>query len=236
MTIPARVEPARCVRIAVPTYSGDIFEETQRSLAAGLLALKDAGIEVEEFDVLPGVCYLEHARNVLAARFLQGRASDFIFIDADVGFDGESLLKLCRQTRPLVAGIYPKKLDEPDYPVAPLRTMQDGVEGVLVDEEGLVDCWMAPTGFMRINRAVFEGLDVPHYRHGDLGLIGAYFRCDVRDETYWGEDVEFCRRVREAGGHVHAFVEMDFTHSSAAKIYRGNWGQWLRSQAQKEAA
>lgn len=230
--IPARVEPARCVRIAVPTYSGDIFAETQRSLAAGLLALKDAGIEVEEFDVLPGVCYLEHARNVLAARFLQGKATDLIFIDADVGFDGESLLRLCQQTRPLVAGIYPKKLDEPEYPVSVLHPSGE----VWMDEDGLVDCWMAPTGFMRINRAVFEGLDVPKYRHPGLDLIGAYFKCEVRDETYWGEDVEFCRLVREAGGTVHAFVEMDFTHSSPTKVYRGNWGNHLRSQTEKEAA
>lgn len=229
--IPARVRAAQRVRIAIPTYSGDIFEETQRSLAAGLLALKDAGIEVEEFDVLPGVCYLEHARNLLAARFLRGNATDLIFIDADVGFDGESLLKLCQQTRPLVAGIYPKKMDESEYPVGVLNPTGE----MWADSEGLVECWMAPTGFMRINRAVFKALDVPRYRHPGLDLIGAYFKCEVRDNTYWGEDVEFCRLVREAGGYIHAFAEMDFTHSSPTKLYRGNWGKFLLSQ-QKEAA
>ncbi|MBS0219144.1 MAG: hypothetical protein JSR91_00230 [Proteobacteria bacterium] len=228
--IPARVEPARRVRIAVPTYSGSLFEEMQRSLAAGLLRLKDAGIEVEEVDILAGCCYLDHARNVLAARFLNGTATDLIFLDADVGFEGESLLRLCRRRRPLVAGIYPKKMDEPEYPV--------GVIGgeVWADKEGLVDCWMAPTGFMRINRTVFGALEVPRYRHPGLDLIGAYFRCAVRDDTYWGEDVEFCRLVREAGGHVHAFAEMNFTHSSPTKVYRGNWGKHLLSQLSKEAA
>lgn len=226
--IPARVEPARRVRIAVPSYSGDLFEEMQRSLAAGLLCLKDAGIEVEEVDILAGCCYLDHARNVLVGRFLRGTATDLIFLDADVGFDGDSLLKLCQQTRPLVAGIYPKKIEPPEYPV--------GVIGgeVWADREGLVDCWMAPTGFMRINRAVFASLTVPHYAHPD-GMIGAYFKCEVRDETYWGEDVEFCRLVREAGAHVRAFAEMDFSHSSPTAIYRGNWGKHLLSQLREAA-
>lgn len=226
--IPARVAPARSVRIAIPTYSGDLFPEAQRSLMAGLLCLKDVGIEVEEVDILSGCCYLDHARNLLVGRFLRGKATDMIFLDADVGFDGPSLLKLCQQTRPLVAGIYPKKVDPPEYPVGVL-----GGE-VWADREGLVDCWMAPTGFMRINRAVFDGLTVPHYKHPD-GQIGAYFKCEVRDGIYWGEDVEFCRLVREAGGHVWAFAEMDFTHSSPTKVHRGNWGQHLLSQL-KDAA
>ena len=226
--IPARVEPARSVRVAIPTYSGDLFPESERSLIAGLQAIQAAGVEIEDVDILPGCCYLDHARNILAGRFLRGKATDLIFLDADVGFEPASLVRLCEQTRPLVAGIYPKKVEPPEYPV--------GVLGgdVWADREGLVDCWMAPTGFMRVNRAVFEGLAVPTYAHPD-GQIGAYFKCEVRDGQYWGEDVEFCRLVREAGGNVWAFVDMDFTHSAPAKVYRGNWAKHLLSQL-KEAA
>lgn len=226
--IPARVEPARSVHIAIPSYSGELFPETQKSLVAGLYAFKEEGIEVEAVHVLPGCCYLDHARNILVGRFLRGSATDLIFIDADVGFGPASLLRLCSQTRPLVAGIYPKKVDPPEYPVNVLG------DEIWADREGLVDCSMVPTGFMRIHRSVFEGLTVPRYAHPD-GELGAYFKCEVRDGQYWGEDVEFCRLVREAGGQAWAFAEMDLSHSSPHKVHRGNWGKHLLSQL-KEAA
>ncbi len=198
------------------------------------MALRDAGVHVEEVDILQGCCYLDHSRNVLADRFLRGNATDLIFLDADVGFEGASLLKLCMARQPLVAGIYPKKVEPPEYPVA----LPDGE--IWADDENLVECTMMPTGFMRINRAVFEALDVPTYRQtGAAGMVGAYFLCKVRDGLYWGEDVEFCRMAREAGFKLHAFADMDFQHvaiyEEGMRVYRGNWGAHLLDQM-KEAA
>lgn len=227
-----RVGAARSVRISVPSYTGAPTEIMQRSLADGLMALKGADIHVEEVDILQGCCYLDHSRNVLTDRFLRGKASDMIFLDADVGFEGASLLRLCEATRPLVAGIYPKKTATPEYPV------QLPAGEIWADDDGLVECLMVPTGFMRIHRSVFDALTVERYAHLD-GMIGAYFQCVVRDGTYWGEDVEFCRRVRDAGIPIHAIAEMDFEHvaiyETGQTIYRGNWGRHLLSQL-KEAA
>ena len=223
-----RVEPARSVRIAVPAY--DAFtDESQRSVAAGILALDAKGIKVEAVDVLRGCCYVDLARNILAGNFLRGTASDFIFIDADVGFDPESLVRLCEATRPVVAGIYPKKVVPPEWPVMVAH------EQIWADSDGLIECGVVPTGFLRINRAVFDALKVPEFTSPD-GQVGAYFQTAVRDNVFWGEDVEFCRLVREAGIPIMAFAEMDFRHvASDGRVYPGNWGEWLRSQM-KEAA
>lgn len=224
-----RVAPARSVRIAVPAYSGALAKETQRSIVEGLKALKAEGIEVDAFDLLPGCCYLDHARNILVARFLRGAATDLLFIDADVGFGPEDLLRLCAATRPMVAGIYPKKTEPPEWPVSVSG------EEIWADGDGLIDCWMVPTGFLRINRAVFEAIDAPAYESDANGTLQAFFKTDIRG-TYWGEDVEFCRLVREAGIPIKAFAEMDFQHvDNDGRVYSGNWGRWLKSQM-KEAA
>lgn len=223
-----RVEPARSVRIAVPAY--DAFtDETQRSLAAGLLALDARGIKIEEVDVLRGCCYIDLARNILVSRFLRGTATDLIFLDADVGFEPESLVRLCEATRPVVAGIYPKKSETPEWPVMVANSP------IWADGDGLIECGVVPTGFLRINRAVFEALDVPEFQSPD-GQVRAFFLTGVHHNTYWGEDVEFCRLLREAGIPIMAFAEMDFRHvHSSGRVYHGNWGEWMKSQI-KEAA
>ena len=207
-----RVEPARSVRIAVPAY--DAFtDESQRSVAAGILALDAKGIKVEAVDVLRGCCYVDLARNILAGNFLRGTATDFVFIDADVGFEAESLVRLCEATRPMVAGIYPKKVVPPQWPVMVAH------EQIWADSDGFIECGVVPTGFT-----------------SPEGQVGAYFQTAVRDNVFWGEDVEFCRLVREAGIPIMAFAEMDFRHvASDGRVYRGSWGEWLRSQM-KEAA
>jgi len=223
-----RVAPARSVRIAVPAYAG-LSDDTRRSIIEGAKALVQAGIEIEDADGVMGCCYVDYARNQLVARFLRGAATDLVFIDSDVGFEPDALLRLCQSTRPLVAGIYPKKIDPPEWPVA-----LDAAE-VWSDREGLVECSMLPTGFMRIHRSVFEAMDVPRYAIPGEGEAGAYFQCVVRDGQYIGEDVEFCHRYRALGGKLYAFADMDLRHVGHAKTFRGNWSHWLKEQM-KEAA
>jgi hypothetical protein len=211
----------------VPAYTAPT-EDTERSIIAGALALKEAGIEVQDFDAY-SCCYIDYSRNILAARFLRSSATDLVFIDSDVGFEPEALVRLCTSDRPFSAGIYRKKTEPEEYPVAPKGPQ------IWADRDGFIECLWMPTGFMRINRAVFEGLDVPAYADSAGETVKAYFLCSVRNGGYWGEDVEFCRLVREAGGKPCAFSDMDLRHVAGDKTYYGNWGRYLREQM-KEAA
>lgn len=223
-----RVEPARSVRIAVPAYAG-LCEDTRDSIFRGAQALKDEGIELQDVDVLGGHCYVDRVRCLLVRNFLASDATDLVFIDADVGFEPDSLVRLCTATSPVVAGIYPKKIEPAEWPV----TTPQGE--IWADRNGLIECHMVPTGFLRINRAVFEAIKVPTFADID-GDAPAHFKTEVRDGQYWGEDVEFCRLVREAGIPIKAFAEMDFRHvANDGRVYRGNWGQWLRSQMREAA-
>jgi hypothetical protein len=132
-------------------------------------------------------------------------------------------MKLVKSTRPMVAAIYPKKTDDEEYPV-------DFIKGThTLDNEGLIEAKMVPTGLLRINRRVFRELKplVPEYAGRNRRSIHAYFRTDIR-KTYYGEDVEFCRRWRELGGKIRVLPDETLSHTGP-KAWIGNVGSALRA-------
>ena len=216
--------------IAIPTYTGKPCKETRRSLRAALPRL---GIENRDwqFMALSGMCYLDHARNILVSYFLRSDCSDLLFVDDDVGFDADAMVRIRDTTAPIVGGIYPKKCVPTEWPVSLDPAMK-------VDREGLVACDMLPTGFMRIGRAALDAMasHVPLYANIEHGELRAWFKTDIRDGRFWGEDVEFCRIWREMGGELRAFLDMNFSHvDKNGKVYAGNWGRAM-FDAMKRAA
>jgi len=217
-----RCEAARRIFIAVPTYTGMLAYDTAFALISASLAMEHRGIAVH-IKGLEGNCYIDAARNELIADFLESDATDLLFWDSDVGCLPDTVLRLAKSTRPIVAAIYPKKTDDEEYPV-------DFVKGThTLDEEGLIEAKMVPTGLLRINRRVFDTLGElarPYAGRGGREML-AYFRTDIR-ETYYGEDVEFCRKWRELGGKLRVLPDETLSHSGQ-KAWIGNVGKALRA-------
>lgn len=227
------VAPARCVYLAVPAYTGSVSVQTASSLIAACKALSDAGVDVVT-DFMAGCCYLDHTRNLLSARFLASNATDLVFIDADVGFEPAALMRLALAERPMVAGVYPKKVPDRDSQQWPIDFETDG----LVVDGDLIEAAHVATGFLRINRAVFESMIA-----GGMALeyanetprLRRFFRCEVRDGVYWGEDFQFCQDWLALGGKIHIIPDLNFEHVGV-KTWRGNWGDWIRSpEVQRDA-
>lgn len=217
--------------IAIPSYTGKVSKETRKSLRFGLPAL---GVQDRDwqFMALSGMCYLDHSRNILVAHFLRSLATDLMFIDDDVGFDPDALTRIRDTTPAIVGGVYPKKTTPIQWPV-------DLTPSMKVSSEGLADCAMIPTGFMRIHRGVFEAMapNVQSYKSEEHGELKAYFKTEVRDGRFWGEDVEFCRIWKEMGGELRAFLDMNFTHTDKnGAVFRGNWGKWMAEKTFGKAA
>src|SRR5690606_1740714 len=78
--------------------------------------------------------------------------TDLVFLDADVSWNPDDLIKLIKHDRDVVAGVYPKRSSrDKDFPVHVLP----GV-ALQADSDGLVEVAGAPTGFMKIKRHVLE--------------------------------------------------------------------------------
>lgn len=221
-------DPSPRIFIAIPANAG-IHVPCVASLVSAIPVLHDAGIAVD-FCFEAGNCHVDDARNSLVRQFLKTDCTDLVFIDSDVGFRAEDLLKLVTLDRDVVAGVYPKKQEEEDFPVY----TGSGVE-LRAEADGCVEVLGAPTGFMRIRRAVLEKMveafkhrqfQGQSYQEGDAPYT-LLFEREIADGRRWSGDYNFCRRWIALGGKVYVHPEMSFTHEGL-KEWKGRLGDFWR--------
>src|SRR5262245_2222575 len=73
------------------------------------------------FDVhlLHGCCHVDDARNYIIRDFLQSECTDLFFIDADMGWQPNAVLRLLKAPGDIVGGVYIHKSDLETYPFHP---------------------------------------------------------------------------------------------------------------------
>lgn len=218
-----RCDPVKHLYIGIPAYDGKVTAETARGLVgATIVCCNFLKIELS-VRIEPGDPYLDHVRNKLVTAFLETDATDLLFIDADVGFEPRAIAQICRTTRPFVGGIYPKKMNGPK-PVWPADFTASELQ---TDADGLVEAAMLPTGFLRLNRAVFDIMPAEWYQFGEVGTRG-FFQSHVGAGGN-GEDVDFCHRWRELGGKIHLIPNLTFEHVGLNR-WPANWAECHQRQ------
>jgi len=189
-------------------------------------ALKAKGIEVE-LSIYTGNCHVDDGRNRLVRDFLLSDCTDMVFLDADVGSPASNLIQLLSYDADVVAGIYPKKGSDEEYPVKMLPGE------IWSNSQGLIEVQGVPTGFLRIRRNVLEAMarEAIHYnaRNDASSAIPLIFERQVHDGTRWGGDYVFCRKWRGMGGKIFIAPEMRFEHSGM-QTWNGRVGAWLRAK------
>lgn len=216
----AGVRPRR-VFLAVPSYGG-ISGITLYSVFRAHAALNEAGWDVD-LGILTGDCHVDDARNSLVRDFLESGASDLVFIDADVGFQAEDLVRLLSYDRDMVGGAYPKKCDQEAYPV------KIAPGPIWADKDGLIEVEGTATGFLRIRRNVFEVLadSTVECRNPDGKPLRLYFERTVFDGNRYSGDIAFCVKWRRTGGKI--FVDPGcYLEHRGEKSWAGTYGSHLR--------
>lgn len=94
--------------IATPCYGGMLTEAYFRSVIKLLTFCNQHGIPIA-FGTIANESLVTRARNVLVAYFLQSNYTRLMFIDADIEFQVEDVLKLIAHDKELIVGAYPKK-------------------------------------------------------------------------------------------------------------------------------
>ena len=215
---------ARRVFLATPAY-GPVPGLFAFCLARAHAALIAAGFEVE-IGLLTGDCHIDDARNRLVRDFLASDCADLVFIDADMGWVDDDLIRLLNHDRDLVGGTYPLKQGVEDFPC---RLVPGEIWS---DADGLIEVQGIPTGFMRIRRRVLERLakDAKQYRFvgsDDTAMCPLIFEREVADGKRVSGDYVFCRKWRATGGRV--YVDPDcFLEHAGEKIWSGTFGSFLR--------
>ena len=227
----------RSMMIATPMYGGMCTGNYVQGLLFTMNKMREMGINVAWCQIT-NESLITRARNELARVFLETGYDYLMFIDADIGFDGEAVGHLVEADRDIVCGIYPKKevnwesvvraastgvtnLD--DYAGTFVLNVVDDAPAI-ADETGCIEVRHGGTGFMLIKRGVFEFLApyVPTYRTNsffnpetgeyDKPLTYEFFATSIDESgALLSEDYHFCELWRKHGGSIYAnpFIKLD---------------------------
>jgi hypothetical protein len=162
---------------------------------------------------------VNRARNILTANFLETDCTHLLFIDSDIGFNPDDVARICSHDEPVVGGLYPLKRD-----TAEVQWCLNGLPDTKVREDGLHQVRYIGTGFMCIQREVFESMlahegqeicyqsDFPPHRREF-----AFWRESLANNRWLTEDWFFCERWNLMGGKVFADTEVVLRHAGRAE-------------------
>jgi len=188
------------VHFATPCYGGNIMEGCFSSyLRYSMMAMKhNIPFSVDTMVNESLVC---RARNNLVAKFLANPdATHLMFVDADIAWDPEHVLRLVLHDKGVVCGAYPMKSEPARYVLNILKDAQH--------HDPLYEVSTSGTGFMLIKREVIEQLiaAMPELKYRDSLKLGEQYEPHMyalfdtmidEHDHYLSEDWTFCKRVRE---------------------------------------
>lgn len=175
------------IMIATPCYGGMIHECYLRGLTSLVAQTTGAGWPIRLSTVV-NESLITRARNDLVKQFLMTECTHLIFIDSDIGFNPEDVLRLVAHDKDIVVGAYPLKgirwsnitdpkecLDIDDirrrtteYVVNFQFSSEENLKAGKLDVvEGLLEVKDAGTGFMCIKREVIEKMikEIPNIEY-----------------------------------------------------------------------
>lgn len=98
-----------CVHILTPCYGGQCFASFTNSLIKTVLLFKELNINFY-ISFMGNESLISRGRNnMIASAMLNERTTHFFFIDSDITWKPEDVLKLIVSDKPIVGGVYPKK-------------------------------------------------------------------------------------------------------------------------------
>ncbi|HKU95608.1 MAG TPA: hypothetical protein VJR58_10040 [Vineibacter sp.] len=204
---------AASLMIATPCFGGMVTNAYFLSMLGTCAVLGKRNI-VHEVVTAAGDSLITRARNSLVAVFMESSHSHLLFVDADIEWPADAVLRLLTADKDVICGAYPRKKLPPEYAVN-LVTAEDGTVR-RCPTSGAVQVMEAASGFLMIRRVVFEQMMVAfperHYRDTEYltpsqgQYAYALFDCMIDtvdgEPRYYSEDFGFCRRWRSIGGEV----------------------------------
>lgn len=216
------------VVFCVPTMTKP-YQVTLDSIEASVPLIQAAGWD--DYIVSEVGCpYISCARSIMLRKALDAKADVIVFIDHDLSWQPEALLKLIETEGDVVAGTYRYKNDTGDYMGMPLPDLEGNPQ---VRADGCVKMHSIPAGFMKITKnAVNRFINAyPELTYGDRFAPHVdLFNHGAHGNVWYGEDYAFSRRWCDLGGDIWLIPNIDLNHHTKEQEYPGNYHQWLMMQ------
>ena len=224
--------------VATPCFGGQIsvlYAASLFKLQTLLRAYGDINLKLIFKD---GDALITRARASLISQFLDDpSATHLLFIDADIGFEPEQVLRLLQCGAEMCAAVYPiKRIDwdkvkktidnaRPNPAAASLQYVFEVDDpDAVVASAGFVKVRYAGTGFLMVRRQALEKMcaqypQLKFKRDHSLDAASAsdnrfaLFECMIaEDGTYLSEDFAFCKRWIDIGGEIWADLNSKLKH------------------------
>jgi len=204
------------IHFGIPCYGGQITEPCFTSFLRFILMASKMGLQWS-LDTMVNESLVTRARNNLMAKMMTNKdATHFMFIDADIRFQPESIFMMLATDKDVIGGLYPKKA----LPISYVINVKPGTQ--IINDIFPVDTM--GTGFMMFKRHVYEKLCAAHPECkyvDDVGLGKQYeptmfsiFDVAIDEKGhYLSEDWLFCRRWAALGGEIYAHAKVLLNHS-----------------------
>jgi len=193
-----------------------------------IVTLKDLGIAAVVFPIT-FESLISRARNAAVAHFMSDQhATHLLFIDSDIEFEAEDVLKLARADKDVVGGAYAKKfLDIEKVRKGKSLETCTSVSCHLLDTkpEAIKECAYITTGFLLIKRDVLKTMmerypgrqyhnDIDGYMGANPNMFYDFFTIRIHEATkrYESEDYGFSRLWTEIGGKIHVVPDITLKH------------------------
>jgi len=232
--------------IATPCYGGVVTQGYMQSVCMLMAQAPSLGLDLT-LGLLGQDALITRSRNTLLAQFLnQTEATHILFIDADIAFEPDQVIRLLEAGKPIIGGMYPLKAYYWDADFRARLTEGEPIEtaglhyvgelepGSVAERAGdYATARYAGTGFLLIERQAIERLIAAYpetrYRqvHAYPATSGpgidhyALFDCMIDQETgtYLSEDFTFCARWRALGQPLWLDTRSRLTHSGPASFH-----------------
>lgn len=214
------------VVIATPSIAGPT--EPYKQALAGSASLLEA-FETR-FVQEVGNPYISAARATMLRKAMDGQADVVVFIDYDLSWDADDLVKLIETPGDVVAGTYRFKKDEEEYMGG---WFTDQTERPVLRDDGCIKANRVPAGFLKITK---EAVDMFMRAYPELIYGSRYaaavdlFNHGAIDGVWYGEDYAFSKRWTEKCGDIWLVPDLNITHHSPDKAFAGNLHEFLMRQ------
>lgn len=142
-------------------------------------------------------------RNNITEEALKQGVDWVLYVDDDQIFQPDTLMRLLAADKDVISAHYIQR----QYPFNPVIMETELPNGKWIwkqlrpDETGIITCAAAGAGCLLVRRKVLEALEPPYWRLGQISPAS------------WGDDLDFCKRVRAAGFDIHVDLDNKIGHT-----------------------
>jgi hypothetical protein len=236
-TDPAQVQSKKqpSLFLGTPAYNGVSTNYAVR-IAKLQAELSSAGV-IWVQQIIPGCSFLPHARNVIAAGFLQSGADAAFLIDSDVSVEPSVVFRLLKTGHDYVSAAWTVRNH-----AGTIRCALSLDPKAPVDATGCIEVPRAGIACTVIRRAVLERIIQADptlvYDDRAAGTMWNVFGPFIEGRELLHEDTAFSKRWQRAGGKQYVLVDADVEHNSvvmnAARVLeRYRSGEIVRSPSER---